>query len=52
MTPGDAAFLLTLAGLLRTGILADAVPEYGPEDLRWSPPFDWDAYLGIGRLAA
>ncbi|WP_187274739.1 MULTISPECIES: hypothetical protein [unclassified Methylobacterium] len=52
MSKGDVAFLLTLAGMLRAGILADPIPEYRPRDLRWWPPFDWDAYLGISRLAA
>ena len=28
MTPADQAFLLTIAGLLRAGILADPVPGY------------------------
>lgn len=36
MTKGDAAYLLTLACLLRAGILADPVPAYGPADVcRW-----------------
>lgn len=33
MTPADEAFLLTLAGLLRAGILTDPVPAYRPQDL-------------------
>lgn len=33
MTPADEAYLLTLAGLLRAGILADPVPAYRPKDV-------------------
>ncbi|WP_156376091.1 hypothetical protein [Methylobacterium sp. Leaf117] len=52
MSKGDVAFLLTLAGILRAGILADPVPEYRSHDLRWWPAFDWDRYLGVDRMAA
>ncbi len=37
MTPGDQAFLLTLAGLLREGLDAEPVPAYSAEDLVWLP---------------
>jgi hypothetical protein len=37
VTPGDQAFLLTLAGLLREGLDAEPVPAYAPEDLVWLP---------------
>ncbi|SFU93400.1 hypothetical protein SAMN02799631_03239 [Methylobacterium sp. 174MFSha1.1] len=37
MTPGDEAFLLTLAGLLREGLDAEPVPAYRAEDLVWLP---------------
>ncbi len=37
MTKGDVAYLLTLAGLLRAGILADPVPAYLRADVRRWP---------------
>lgn len=41
MTPGDQAFLLTVAGLLRAGIDAEPVPAYSAEDLVWLPGLPW-----------
>jgi len=46
MSKPDTAYLLTLAGLLRAGILADPVPTYTPPAEPRDMPLAWRRLWG------